>query len=145
MTKTLGIDFLKQNLGLHEVKDNQKLKDLFKKYSHGNDLLIDPKDTPWCSAIMNVAERSVGNLGTGKLNARSWLTYGTKVASIKYAMRGDLLVFSRGGSSWQGHITYYDGMDSKDIIRCLGGNQSDSISYGYYPVDRLLDIRRPPS
>lgn len=138
-----NIDVAKKYLGLQEVRDRKSLLSLFKQYSVKGDLVIDPSTTPWCSAFANVIERIQGRKGTGKLNARSWLTYGTKVEGLKNAQPGDWLVFARGGSSWQGHITLYAGMESKDVIRCLGGNQADSVCYSFYPTTRLLGIRRP--
>jgi uncharacterized protein (TIGR02594 family) len=137
-----GYEWLKSHLGLHEVKDRKAIIALLRQYAEDGDILIDPSDTPWCAAIVNAAERAAENPGTGRLNARSFATYGKPVPSLKDARKGDIVVFTRGGSSWQGHVAYFDGLEG-DIIRTLGGNQSNSISYGWYKKDRLLAIRRP--
>jgi uncharacterized protein (TIGR02594 family) len=138
----LGIDFAKKYLKYHEVKDRTKLTEILKKYSIKGDLNIDPSTTPWCAAFVNAMERAVGNPGNGKLNARSFLTYGHPIEGLKFARRGDILVFSRGGSTWQGHVTYLDAIEPNGLLRCLGGNQSDSVSVGWYPKSRLIGIRR---
>ena len=123
------------------MKNRKEIRAILKKYSIVNDIDIDPATTPWCAAIVNAAERASGKAGTGRLNARSFSTYGTPVPSLKDAQRGDIVVFSRGGSSWQGHVAYLDGIEGTNI-RTIGGNQGDSISVGWYPKSRLVSIRR---
>lgn len=140
----LGIEIAKEYLGLQEKTDKKDLIAFFREQAINNDIIIDPSTTPWCSAFMNSCERAVGNPGTGKLNARSWLKYGKEV-SRSDVREGDLLVFERGNSSWQGHITYFVNFQEKISgmwINCLGGNQSDSVCYSMYPLNRLLGIRR---
>lgn len=150
---TTAYDELKKLLGKHEVRDNKILKDWLKKYAVKGDISIDPKDTAWCAAAVNAAERAAGNEGNGKLNARSFLTYKTAVydkakgiGKPDLAKKGDIAIFERGGSTWMGHVAYVDGLeigkDGTKLVRTLGGNQSDSVSIGWYPVSRLLGIRR---
>lgn len=139
----LGIDIAKKYIGLKEDKDNKVLKDFLK--SHGHDIAIDPDVIAWCSAFVNACEREVGNKGTGLLNARSFLKYG-KPVDLKDAQYGDIVIFKRGNNNWQGHVAYYSDLEvSKKgtTIITVGGNQSDSVSYGYYSVDSLLGVRRP--
>jgi uncharacterized protein (TIGR02594 family) len=148
-----GYDVLKSMIGLHEVRDNKKIRDFLKKHSIKNDLNYDPATTAWCALIANAAERAAGNPGNGKALARSFLTYGTpifdrakKIGKLTDGKKGDIVIFERGGSTWQGHIAYLDGYergrDSNILIRTIGGNQSDSVSVGWYPSHRLLGIRR---
>ncbi len=139
----IPIDFAKSKVGLQEVRDNKALKALFKQYAVDGDILIDPATTPWCAAFMNVCLRAAGKPGNGRLNAQSFLAYGEPIKTLQSAQRGDLLIFARGGSTWQGHITFFDGIERPKVIRCLGGNQGDAVSYSFYGADRLLGIRRP--
>lgn len=133
-----GYGIALQYINLHEVKDNAKLAQFMKKYK----VSINPATTPWCAAFINACERASGNPGNGKLNARSFLTYGRKVTS-KDVRKGDIVIFSRGGSTWQGHVAYFDGFENKGrIIRTLGGNQSDKVCIGWYDARRLLGFRR---
>lgn len=135
------ISTAKQYLGMHEVKHNKILRQLLKAQSIKNDISIDPATTAWCAAFVNAIERKEGRKGNGRLNARSFLTYGSPVA-LKEAKAGDIVIFARGGSTWMGHVSLYVSQDATGIT-CLGGNQSDSVSYGWYPKARLLGIRRP--
>lgn len=100
---------------------------------------INPVTTPWCAAFINAIEKKCGRKGTGKMLAREYLKYGKPVSTPQL---GDIVVFKRGNSSWQGHVGYYAGED-KDRILSLGGNQSNKICYAYYPKKDVLGYRRP--
>lgn len=149
-----GHEIAYKYIGLHEAKNNEQIREFLKKYSVKGDIAIDPANTAWCAAFVNACERASGNTGNGKLNARSFLTYGTmvydkdkKLGNYKQAIPGDIVIFERGGSTWQGHVAYFRGFDKssdgKILVRTLGGNQSDSVSVGWYDVRRLLGVRRP--
>jgi uncharacterized protein (TIGR02594 family) len=99
---------------------------------------VDPVEVPWCAAFMNASLAEVGLKGTGQLTARSFLKIGKKVTEPKV---GDIVVFKRGDSSWQGHVGYY--MDAEgDMIYVFGGNQSDEVSVQGYPKKDVLGYRR---
>jgi uncharacterized protein (TIGR02594 family) len=135
-------DIAKQHIGLQEVRDRKELIGLLKQFAIKNDIVIDPKTTPWCAAFVNAMERAAGNKGTGKLNARSFSKYGSKI-EINKAKEGDIVVFTRGSNSWQGHVAYLHKIDKKtNTVICLGGNQNDAVCYAHYSLDRLIDIRR---
>ena len=82
--------------GWHEIHRRKDLIRLFE--SQGID--CDPARIPWCAAFVNVCEKMAGNPGTGKLNARSFLTYGTPVEEDD-AQEGDIIIFKRGNQGWQ--------------------------------------------
>ena len=131
----VGYEIAKKYKGLHEVRDNRTLRKI---------LTVDPADTAWCADFVNFCEHEVGHPGTGRLLARSFLKYG-KPIELKNAKKGDIIILGRGGSAWQGHVAYLDGIeqvDGKTLIRTLGGNQSNSVSISWYPIERLLGIRR---
>lgn len=136
-----GIEVAKHYLSLNSTKDRAQIMELLK--SQGSDIAIDPKTIAWCSAWMNFCERSVGNKTLGKLNAKSWLTYGVEV-SEEDAQEGDIVIFH-----WpeepeaNGHVTYFVSWDDSDnLVDCLGGNQSDSIRYSNYDQADIIGIRR---
>lgn len=141
-----GYDIAREKLGLHEVRNTHELVDFFKKNSVNGDIRIDPSRTPWCAAFVNACERAAGCKGTGSCLARSFLKYGIKVDKIEDARAGDIVIFKRGGSTWQGHVAYLDGIDKdkygNTLVRTVGGNQSDSVSIGWYHLNRLIGIRR---
>lgn len=134
-----GYKIAKTMLGFHENKHTKQLDEFInKRVSAWKGLHVN--STPWCAAFVNACEREVGNKGTGLLNARSFVKYGQPV-DIRNTKPGDIVVFSRGGSVWQGHVAYVDGVE-RGLIRTLGGNQSDSVSIGWYPINRVIAIRR---
>ncbi len=114
---------------MDETKDNNKLGDL---------LGFNPATTPWCAGFVNAIEKQCGRKGTGQMLARSYLKYGTPVSTPKL---GDIVVFKRGNSSWQGHVGYYIS-EGSDGILSLGGNQSNKVCYKYYPKKDVLGYRR---
>ncbi len=147
----LGIDVSIKYIGLREIENRVKIMDLLKSQSHNGDILIDPKTTPWCAAWVNFCERTTGRPGTGKLNARSFRTYGEEIwtrgnPKTKWNLgnikRGDILVFERGSNGYSGHVTYYDRREDDGTWLCLGGNQNDMVCINRYTTDRLLSIRR---
>jgi len=115
--------------GKHEVRDRGLLKSL---------LGFDPSTTAWCAGFVNAVENRCGRSGTNKLNARSYLKYG---ATTDTPQLGDIVVFKRGNSSWEGHVGYFMQRDENGIL-VLGGNQSNKVCYKYYPIASLLGYRR---
>jgi uncharacterized protein (TIGR02594 family) len=96
-------------------------------------------EIPWCSAFVNWTMKQCGILGTNKPNARSWLAWGTAIPS---PVLGSVTVFSRGTSSWEGHVAFF--LDrGPGLIYVLGGNQGNRVSVTSEPESRLLGYRLP--
>ncbi len=125
-------------LGKSEGRDAEVLAAFFRK-SGGQKL--NPADTAWCAAFVNAALGETGRPGTGTLAARDFLKVGTPT---KNPQVGDIVVFSRGNSSWQGHVGFYAGKDEDGNILVLGGNQSNRVSIAPYSASRVLGFRQPP-
>jgi len=101
-------------------------------------------ETPWCASFVGAVLAQVGLPHTGKLNARSYLTWGDAVA-LEDAEVGDVVVFWRGSpSAATGHVGFYAGRANNGDIIVLGGNQGNKVSKTPYPEDRLLAVRRAP-
>jgi len=133
-----AIDVAKTMLGWHELDKRQSLKLFFKKAK----IVLDPFTTPWCAAFVNACLAAVNLKGTGLVNARSFLTWGIKVDEDE-AEEGDVIIFTRGGSTWQGHVAFFvEWEDDRGLVKVLGGNQSDKVCYAFYAQDRILGIRR---
>jgi uncharacterized protein (TIGR02594 family) len=99
-------------------------------------------ETPWCSTFVNFCALESGFERTGKLNARSWLDIGEHITT-QDAREGDVIIFERGTSNWQGHVTFLVSADlRRGTMLCLGGNQSDQVNRATYPTSKLLGIRR---
>lgn len=108
---------------------------------------VDPVRTEWCAAFINAILERNGMPGSDSVSdnplmARSFLEWGE---SVDEPRRGDIVVFERGNSVWQGHVAIYIGTVERNGVeyyRILGGNQSNSVNVTEYPVSRLLGIRR---
>lgn len=124
--------------GLQEVKDRELIKELTG---------VDPVVTEWCAAFINMilTENSLPTSSTVSpypLMARSFLEWGTPVNKPE---KGDILIFKRGTSGWQGHVAFYvstNVVNGKKHYSVLGGNQDDSVSIKTYPASDLLGMRR---
>ena len=129
----------KSVFGLHETRDNQKLKAWLR--SDGK-TLGDPKALPWCGDYTETAVKNslpdepfTGALGKNPYWARNWLQFG-KECPPNY---GAVVVFSRGKG---GHVGFVVGEDGEDYY-VLGGNQSNMVSITRISKDRLLGFRWP--
>lgn len=98
-------------------------------------------ETPWCAAFVNWCLLKAGKPHTGKLNARSFLTYGV---STKKPTLNDIVVFWRGSKDGaEGHVGFYVA-ETKTSIYVLGGNQNQQVNISKYPKAQLLDYRKVP-
>ncbi|MGB1214828.1 MAG: TIGR02594 family protein [Pikeienuella sp.] len=133
-------DLARADLGTWEWADghNPKVVKYFADVGHE---WVKDDETAWCAAFVGSKLKQAGLPHTGKLNARSYLDWGTPVA-LKDAKEGDIVVFSRGNpNGWQGHVAFFV-EESGSTIRVLGGNQSNQVNVSAYPKSRLLGIRR---
>jgi len=119
-------------VGLEEKADRKQLTTL---------LGIDPVTVPWCGYFLSYIFDGKPDLENPGL-ARNWLQLGEKITKPQ---KGDLVIFSRNGSSWQGHVGFYVdtyNVGGKTYIAVLGGNQGNSINYSLFSIDNLLGYRR---
>lgn len=110
---------------------------------------IDPVHTQWCAAFVNsiLAMSDIPGSETVSaypLTARSFTKWGDRVepADIK---RGDIVVFPRGRSGWQGHVGFYIEtriIDGYPMYVILGGNQDNTVNYDLFTPGTALTIRR---
>ena len=99
---------------------------------------INDDETPWCSTFVNWCALKAGFERTGKLNARSWLDIGVPVTN---GQLGDVVIFKRGDSDWQGHVAIYIN-ETPTHINVLGGNQGNKVCIQPYPKSKFLGFRR---
>lgn len=132
-------ELAKAEIGTVEWKDghNPKVVAYFK--DSGNAGVTDD-ETAWCAAFVGAMLKRAGLKGTGKLTARSYLDWGAPVDRAD-AQEGDIVVFKRGNSSWQGHVAFFV-KDNGATITVLGGNQSNAVNRKAYKAADLLGIRR---
>jgi uncharacterized protein (TIGR02594 family) len=132
-------ELAKAEVGTVEWRDgnNPRVVAYFKDAGHA---WVKDDETAWCAAFMGAMLKRAGMKGTGELTARSYLEWGEPV-DLADAREGDVLIFKRGKSSWQGHVTFFK-RRAGSFIECLGGNQSDQVKVSRYPVSDLLGVRR---
>lgn len=99
---------------------------------------IDPRVTPWCAAFANAVLGAAGIEGTGKLNARSFLNFGTATDNPQV---GDIVVLARGSDPSKGHVGFFQGYDANGNILVLGGNQGNSVKVSSYSKENVLGFR----
>jgi len=127
-----------QYVGFTEHANRQELQD----YTG-----VDPVRTEWCAAFVNAVLDETGVEGSASvsnypLTARSFLRWGVGVSEPE---PGDVVVFPRGNSSWQGHVGFYLKtleINGVDYYMILGGNQNNKVSIVPYRASRALGIRR---
>ncbi len=126
-------------IGVHEVRGRQHNQRVL-AYHQATTLAASDDETPWCASFVNWCLEVTGHRGTRSAAARSFLKWGEQI-DLEAAMPGDVAVFSRGKSPWQGHVAFFLG-ERNGRIEVLGGNQSDAVSVTTYPKARLLGLRR---
>lgn len=112
---------------------------------------VNPRRTEWCAAFVNgiLEENNYASTRTNGsphyLLARSYLEYGDMILQAE-VQNGDIMIFTRGRSGWQGHVGFYVGQEFINGVlyyRVLGGNQSNEVNITLFPEHKLLGIRRP--
>lgn len=104
----------------------------------------------WCSAFANWCMRQSGYRGTGKANARSWLTYGAELIEPRI---GCITVLSRpmkvgerivSDDGVHGHVFFYL-RHSRDaaFVHGMGGNQRNAVCDAPYLASRVIGWRWP--
>jgi uncharacterized protein (TIGR02594 family) len=98
-------------------------------------------ETPWCGTFVGwcIASTLPGEaLPANPFAARNWLKFGIPCKP----RRGAILVFSRPGQAWSGHVGFYAAED-REAFHVLGGNQSDAVTITRIRRDRILGARWP--
>jgi uncharacterized protein (TIGR02594 family) len=84
----------------------------------------------WCSIFANSAALEAGLPMTAhnvRPLARGWLTWG-KAVDIADIQPGDVAVWPRGKSTWQGHVNIVESVSDVGMVICIGGNQSNAVT-----------------
>lgn len=136
---TTAYELAKTEIGTVEWRDgsNPKVVAYFRDAGAPH---VKDDETAWCAAFVGAMLARSGGEGTGKLTARSYLDWGQPV-TLTDAQEGDIAVFKRGNSTWQGHVAFFVKENGANIT-VLGGNQSDQVKLSGYPKSSLLGIRR---
>lgn len=118
-------------------EDNPAIMEMYASVGHD---WVEHDSVAWCAAFVGHCLEKAGLRSTRRLNARSYLDWGIPV-DLADAQPGDIVIFSRGSKSWQGHVGFFV-KTAGAMIEVLGGNQSDAVNIQRYAKSRLLGVRR---
>lgn len=99
-------------------------------------------EIPWCSSFVNGIAWDLRLPRSKSAAARSWLHVGEAVDLPHATAAYCVVVLKRGASPTAGHVGFYAGQDDAGDLRLLGGNQSNQVTIGTFPIEDLLGIRR---
>lgn len=97
-------------------------------------------ETPWCAAFVGAMLEMSGIRSTRSAAARSYARWGT---AINPPAVGAVVVFSRPGNSWSGHVGFAVGRDQAGNIMCLGGNQGNAVNIRPFAPGRVISYHWP--
>lgn len=133
-------DIARLHLGLREIPGPEDHPEIMAMYDRVGHPWVEHDEVAWCAAFVGSCLEQAELRSTRSLTARSYLNWGVPV-DLSEARAGDIAVFRRGSSSWQGHVAFFV-KASADDIKVLGGNQADAVSIARFPRQKLLGIRR---
>lgn len=133
------MELARAELGTKEVDGSGNNPRVVSYFADAGEPGVREDSVAWCSAFCGAMLKRAGMPNSGSLAARSYLKYGTPVETPQV---GDIVVFSRGNSTWEGHVGFYVG-ETDTAVKVLGGNQSNKVSIASYSKTRLLGYRRP--
>lgn len=101
-------------------------------------------EVPWCSAFVNYIAWLLRLPRSKSLLALSWLDVGTPVEIKDAQVDSDVVVLSRTGG---GHVAFFAGMQGflssgSPNVYLLGANQGDKVGLDYFPISRIIGVRR---
>lgn len=94
----------------------------------------------WCAILINVLCKLGGYEHTGTAVARDFLKIGVPI-ELKDIQPGDIMIFSRGSSNWEGHVAIYVN-DINNRYYCAGGNQNNQANIRKQDMSKYLGTRR---
>jgi uncharacterized protein (TIGR02594 family) len=130
-----------QEMGVREVRGPEHNPRII-EYHQAVSGKFTSDEIPWCSSFANWCVKEVGNVKLRRTDnglARSWLTLGKKADECPPTdlKMGSIVVFSRGKSSYMGHVAFLLHA-TVDRLLVVGGNQSDSVCLATFPATSFL-------
>lgn len=127
-----------EEMGQAEVPGPKHNKRIL-EYHSTTSLQAEQDEVPWCSSFVNWCFKRALIRGTGKANARSWLTWGYP---MEKPVVGCVVILSRGTNHLQGHVGFFWQEDDATVT-VLGGNQNNRVCFKKYPRENVLGYRWP--
>lgn len=128
-------------LGVAEIPGARHNPEIMAMFAASGHSWVQDDETPWCAAYINMVLAQLAIPHTGRLNARSYLEWGVPV-ELEVAEPGDVVIFWRGSPhAATGHVAFLVRQEG-DRLLVRGGNQGNAVTDAWYPVARLLGVRR---
>lgn len=127
---TTMLEVMQARVGIKEVVGKKHNPIILKWAADIGHPEVKDDETAWCSICACSAALEAGlpmPAHNVRLLARSWLTWGTKV-DLDDIKPGDVAVWPRGNSSWQGHVNVVEAVSEAGMVVCIGGNQSNAVT-----------------
>jgi uncharacterized protein (TIGR02594 family) len=125
--------------GLKELPGKKHAARILKMFRAVGHPEVKDDETAWCAAAVGTWLSESGQPHTSALNARSYLQWGKPTDN---PTRGDVVIFKRGNSTWQGHVALFLGQEGGRVW-VIGGNQSNAVTVDSYPASSVLGYRTP--
>jgi uncharacterized protein (TIGR02594 family) len=97
-------------------------------------------ETPYCAAFVGAMLERSNIRSTRSAAARSYLAWGVPVS---VPVLGCIVVYSRPGCAWCGHVGFVVGLDSHGNIMTLGANQKNTVCIKAFAPERVLGYFLP--
>jgi len=128
----------KRHLGLVEIKGVEHAPEILAFWKAVKMGGIKDDETPWCASFAGACFEACGIKSARSGWAKAYLNWGS---TLPYPIYGCLGVFSRKGGG--GHVGFVVGVDDRERLMVLGGNQNNKVSIAPFNKDRLLCYRWP--
>lgn len=130
-------EIAKGELGVRETPGAAHTKRII-EYHATTTLKATTDEISWCSSFVNWCVTQAGLRGTNSAAARSWLNWGVQTDEPR---EGDIVIFQRPPNPQSGHVGFFVERIG-DVIKVLGGNQSDQVKISNYPKVNVLGYRK---
>jgi len=94
----------------------------------------------WCARFLNLVLAKVGYNVTGSDAARSFVSYGEKIAQPRV---GAIAVLTRGRNRNLGHVGVISGFDARGNPIIISGNHGRRVAESVYPRSRVIAYVMP--
>jgi uncharacterized protein (TIGR02594 family) len=94
----------------------------------------------WCADFLNFVLKRAGMKGTSSSMARSFASYGRRLAGPRV---GAIAVLSRGANG--GHVGIVTSIDANGNLMLISGNHNNRVAEAPYPANRVIAYVWPSS
>lgn len=126
-----------RELGTKEIVGEKHNPEVLKYFSKVGHSWVKDDELAWCAAFVGYCLEECGIKSTRKLNARSYLDFGTETDNPQ---EEDIVVLSRGTNPAHGHVAFFVKFDGEKVV-LRGGNQGNMVKDSRYNRSRILSIR----